>query len=677
MSRLKLATFSLLAVALFFGAAEGICRLAGVRPLAETEDPAMGFAGAERVFEADRARGVWATPPRVTRHSFNPQAFALEKPANGLRVFTIGGSSAWGFPWGARVAFPRALGEALAASYPERRVESVNAAAMSYGSARLRRLTREILDHEPDLLIVFEGHNEFVERDLERRLEQAPKPGAGIGILLHSSLYGGMARAWTAIRPEAPPAPPEGGADVGALLGLDVARQTERYADDARKAEAVAAFRANFEAIVAAARADGVPVVLCTVPSNIAGWAPNQSVFDPSLDALGRRAVEETIREARDTLAGGDAAAAARALEGAAGRAPGHAEVRFRLAEAYAAAGRYDDARREFRRARDLDAMPTRALGAINDVIRDLAARSGAALVDVEAVFDAEAEHGLTGFDLIEDYVHPKPHAHRIVAKALWRAILEGGLVGERRTADPSRFEAAVAPVETASGTDEGSPNLLYNLGIVFENRGMRREAAEKFRECLAKDPTHVAAAYNLGRLLHVEGRYDEAAAAHRQALAADPRYVLAMVGLGEALRARGRIDESRSVLEEAVRVDPGNAYAWNGLGVTLSATGRHPEAEQAFRRAVTREPERVDSRANLGMALLAQRKLGEAEAAFLEASRLRPDHLGARNGLAATWTEAGRLDDAERLFLETLRLSPQDRFARAGLAEVSKRRGR
>lgn len=677
MARLKLAAFSILAVALFFGAAEAICRLAGVRPLLEESDPAMGFAGSERVFERDTARGVWATPPRVTRHSFNYQEFRIDKPRGGFRVFTLGGSSAWGFPWGARVAFPRALGRALAASYPGRSVESVNAAAMSYGSARLRRLTAEILTYAPDLLVVFEGHNEFVERDLADRIESAPRPAAGIRILLRSSLYAALTRAWESVRPREKDTAPEAETGVGQLLGLDVVRQTERYADDARKAEAVGRFRTNFEAIVDAARAAGVPVVVCTVPSNLAGWAPNQSVFDPSIGAMERQAIEGTIRSAREGLARGAAEPAARLLEAAAARAPGHAEVRFRLGEAYAALGRYEDARREFRLARDLDAMPTRALGAINEAIRGLAGIPGVTIVDVEALFDAEAEHGLPGFDLLEDYVHPKPHAHRIIAKALWRAILEGGLAGARIAADPAVFDAAVPESESIVGSADGSPNLLYNLGIVFENRGMRREAAEKFRECLAKDPTHVAAAYNLGRLLHVEGRFEEAAAAHRQALASDPGYVLAMVGLGEALRAAGRGGEARSVLEGAVRADPGNAYAWNGLGAVLAASSLPVEAERAFRRAVDAQPERVDSRANLGMALLAQGKTPEAEATFREALRMRPEHIGARDGLAATLIESGQLDEAQRLFEETLRLAPQDRFARAGIAEIARRRGR
>jgi tetratricopeptide (TPR) repeat protein len=672
-SPLRLVLYAFLTIVLVFLLLEGVLWVAGTKTLAQERDPSLGFSGL-RLFERDRARGVYVTSPRAVRHSVNYQEFALEKPRNGLRVFTIGGSSAYGFPWGAKVAFPSLLGKALAASVPGRPVESVNAAAMSYGSTRLRAVAGEIEAYDPDVLVIFEGHNEFVEASLQRRLDALPAAPAR-GVLDHWRLYAAMTRLWERTRPE-PEAPEasEGGKSLGELLGIDVVRQTARYVGDPAKTEAAERLRTNYAAILQSARRRGIVVLLCTVPWNESGWAPNQSVFAETTALPARRLTEEAIVEAKERLGRGDAAGALSLLEPARRAAPEYAETSFRLGQAYEALGRPDEARAAYLEARDRDAMPTRVTSAINDAIRSLGREPGVTLVDVERLFEQEAPHGLVGFDLIEDYVHPNPRGHRLVARALWEAILNRGLAGVRGSADPSVFEAALGSLEETTAGAEGSPQLLYNLGIVLERQGRIDDAIRQFRACLERDPRYVAAAYNLGRLLHKTGRFDEAAAAHRQALAADPRHVLSLVGLGEALRALRRLDEARRAYASATEVDPGNAYAWNGLGATLAQGGRPAEAEAAFRRALALEPQRPDIRTNLGWALLDQGKAREAEPFFRQALRARPDHPGTRHGLARALAENGRVDEARALFEETLRLAPDDRNAAEGLAKLRAR---
>ena len=234
---LRLVAYGALTIVVLFAAVEAGLWLAGTKTLAQERDPSLGFAGM-KLFERNRGRGVYVTASRAMRHSVNYQEFALDKPRNGLRVFTIGGSSAYGFPWGAKVAFPSLLGRALAASLPGRPVESVNAAAMSYGSTRLRAVAGEVETYDPDLLVIFEGHNEFVEASLQRRLATVPTAPAR-GLLDHWRLYAALTRAWERARPQPQAAEaPEREKSLGELLGIDVVREPARYVGDPAKAEA-------------------------------------------------------------------------------------------------------------------------------------------------------------------------------------------------------------------------------------------------------------------------------------------------------------------------------------------------------------------------------------------------------------------------------------------------------
>jgi tetratricopeptide (TPR) repeat protein len=681
--RWKIGLFGLVSVVLFFGALEVVLWASGVRTLLSERDPYQGFSERVRVYELDGKRGVYRTPPRAVRHSFNYQEFSADKPANGYRIFTLGGSSAYGFPWGAGVAFTRWLGDALQAAWKDRKIEAVNAAGMSYGSHRLRILARELLEYQPDVLIVFEGHNEFVEQRFYREIAAGPDVGPLRTWLYRWRLYSGMTRLYEQAR-SSRVATAGGRAPVrstGEMLGLDVVREASTRVGEADRDEVRRRFEDNVRAIVEMGRIKGVPVVLCTVPSNLSGWAPDQSWFGSEVDLDARRTVQELLAEAKVGLAGGDAAGAASRLERARALAPSYAETDFLLGKALEALGRWPEARDAYIRARDHDAMPSRALSTFNDVIRRSGSLRGAILADIERAFEEASPHGIVGSNLIEDYVHPTKEGHRRIALELWRLFMERGLLGAPREADPRVFWSVAGAAGTEDEQAEESaqaaktPTLLFNLAVVQENKGLVDEAIKNYRACLELDPTHAIAHYNLGRLLHRQGRFEEAAAEHRRALEIDPGYVMSLVGLGEAMRALGRMEEARQAFEQATRADPASAYAWNGLGATLARTGRLPDAVAAFSRAIELDPKKTDARANMGFALLSQGKMMDAESAFRAALADQPDHVQSRDGLAAVLVERGALDEAETLFRETLTMRPDDAFARSGLAEIARRR--
>jgi len=682
------ALFSLVVLALFFGLLELLLWAAGVDPLLSERDPFAGFSEQVRVYERDESRGVYRTVPRATRHSFNPQEFLVEKPPNGFRVFVIGGSSAYGFPWGARVAFARALGDALQASRPEREVEVVNAAAMSYGSHRLRILTRELLAYDPDLLIVYSGHNEFVERRFYREMLERPEELDRLRKLLYRwRLFSLLSRTRERIgRDGNGGVASEAGEDgAGRLLGLDVSREYSVNVGESEVAEVRALFEENLRAILDMADRAGVPVLLCTVPSNLRGWVPNQSLFDSRTTFEQQQELLALLAESGEALERGDAVSAVAGLERASNLAPGHAETWYRLGQAYEAVGRYDEARAAYVRARDLDAQPARAVSALNDTLRALAAERSSPFLDAERVFERASPHGLIGFNLIEDYVHPKPEGHRLLALELWKLVEESGLAGEPRPADPRRFDEVVGGLdpgdpgadpdapEAAAGAE--TPSLLFNLAVVLENQGRFDQAMEKYRACLDLDPTHAVARSNLGRLLNRQGRFAEASREFSLALRANPGHVPAMVGLGEALRMQGRLAEALEQFSRATATDPGSAPAWNRLGVALSQQKRYAEAEAALRKGVELDPRNAEHQVDLGYTLLFVGKYDAAGSAFRAGLDLRADDARARNGLAAVLTEKGRLDEAERLFNQSLQADPRDPFARQGLAEIERRR--
>ncbi|MEJ2355720.1 MAG: SGNH/GDSL hydrolase family protein, partial [candidate division WOR-3 bacterium] len=93
------------------------------------------------------------TPPK--------DLFLKQKPENGFRIFVLGGSTTAGFPYGNNLMFPRILWRRLQDAFPEKRIEIVNTAMSAVNSYTLLDFTDEILEYEPDLLLIYAGHNEF------------------------------------------------------------------------------------------------------------------------------------------------------------------------------------------------------------------------------------------------------------------------------------------------------------------------------------------------------------------------------------------------------------------------------------------------------------------------------------------------------------------------------------
>ena len=675
MSNWKRIVFPLVAIGGVLVLAELVLAGVGVTPLAAREDPFHGFSRQLRVFETDTESGVYRTSTRAAQRSFNMQEFPLEKANDELRVFVLGGSSAYGFPWGASRAFSSVLERALQASFPQRDVHVVNAAGMSYGSHRLRILTHELLDYSPDVLLIYTGHNEFVERSFYDRITEAEPLPQGLRLALHRwRLYSALARLIAPATKE--DAAPTAEAAAAELIGFDAERRYSTNVAQAEREEVRALFEDNLRAIVAEAQRAGVAVVLCTVPSNEKSWSPNQTSWPGTMGAAELTAATAAIDRAAEANGSGDPESALRAVAEIEARSTSAARAWYEKGRALLALGRNDEAAQAFTAARDFDGQPGRAITSLNDTIRTVARDTGETLVDVETTFRMLAADGIPGFDLLEDYVHPKPGAHVLIAREIWRAQTGTDDENAFLTAVglPSDFDytSDLAGPEAAESA-ESSP-LLFNLAVVLENQGRYPDAITQYRRCLELNPAYYVARANLARVLHLTGDPQEAANEYAMVLQVAPDHLNSAIGLGEAFRALGILDQAEAAFRRAISIDDRSPAAWNGLGAVYSRAGNHSEAERALRRTAEIDPDNLGVQASLGMAIFFQGRMDEARAVFEASLRVRPDELGAMNGMGAIAIESNDLAAAEDWFARVLAQDPENALARIGLDEIQRR---
>ena len=657
--------FSAVTCLSFFALLELVLWAAGVPTLIEQEDPFRGFSGRVKVFQ--REGPFYRTQPATRGATFNDQSFLAAKPAHGLRLFCLGGSSSFGFPWGAEAAFTSIVGEALVATHPERQVEAVNASGVSYAMHRLNFVADELLTYQPDVFLVYSGHNEFIEPAFFEALKHRSTFRTGLEYALsYSRVYSGMRFAIGGLRRSIHS--PASGFEARVLRD-----QTRVYSPEEKEA-IVAEYRWRLERLVRRAHAAGVKVVLATVPCNLRQWRPEASIGVASLAEHDRQRRSELFASGSRLLKGGRFELAAADLEQAARLAPHHAETQFLLGQAYEGLGRFDDARSAYQRACDEDASPIRRLSGINAAIREIAQQHGALLVDVDRLFEQQSEHGLVGFNLIEDYVHPTRQGHELIARQIWEDMEQAGWFDAKSQAQKAIFDRVLAQRRPITPTNNGV--WFYNQGVVLEKQGQVDAAIKSYRQSLELSPGYSSALLNLGKLLAETGQFAEAVACYQEALRVRPGYADAHNNLGAALASLGRIEKAVAHYQEALRIRPDFAGAHLNLGVALAGRGQVDEAIGHYQKALKIQPDYADAHLNLGVALADRGQVAEAIAHYQKALEIQPDFVAAHNSLGLALAGCGRVDEAMTHYQKALEIQPNYAEAHLNLGLASVGRG-
>jgi len=598
--------------------------LAGLLPLPKDD---LGLSGRpDPIFVAgDKEQSDrYVTSPRYLRYA-SRQSFALRKPPGVFRVFVLGGSAALGWPSGESCGFSGVLRRALDAAAPGR-FEIVNASVMSFGSHRILGVLQQVLELEPDLVIVWSGNNEYIERNALTPAAPGESAARVRQILRRSRLYRALRAGLLRFLPA-------GGGAAGVDLTdlkLDprvVRGQRGRTAEIDR--EVLENYRLNLAEMKRLLAASGVWGVFCTVPVNLSGWAPWNSA--PRLgDERTSRVWSEQINAGIDLFDRGDPAAVGRFRE-VTRLTPHYALGSYFLAQALQRRGDLEEAYDAFGRARDDDARVLRAFGVFNETVRHLnGGGTGTTIADLEAVFRRASGQRLVGTDLFFDYCHPNREGHKLAAMALLPGILD--------KADPSGALAGAATLAASDVCPEPeapqAAGTAYALALTAENNGRFVDAERRYREVLLLRPEFPEALSNLGLLLLKRGDLAGAEELSARALAADQRNTGAMLQLAIIRSQQGRLDDADSLLrqllalnadhpdalelrgdlaarrgaateavryyEEAIAQAGGTSRLYSKLGTVLQSAGRRAEARKQWQLAVEFDPLDEDARRRL-----------------------------------------------------------------------------
>ncbi|MDQ5980036.1 MAG: hypothetical protein QG602_3011 [Verrucomicrobiota bacterium] len=555
--RLLLALFTLASAALLLCGVELALRLAG-------------FGHSPHFFRKARTADgelVWRENRNFTAPFFGealvrrpqPVRLPLKKAPGTYRIFILGSSAAMGDPEPA-FSLARVLEVQLRAAYPTVRFEVVNAAVTAINSHLVRGIAADCAQLEPDLFIVYEGHNEVI----------GPFGPTGVFTPFLKSETAVRAFVWlkgTRLAQLAARLGRRSDAPAG-WGGMEMFLQQQIRADDPRLDTVRAHFQANLRAIIIdSGQAVGAKTLLCTV-------ATNQRDFAPFLSA------------------------------------DGEAERVYQQAKLALDAGRDDEARDLFQRALDLDTLRFRTDSRLNQVIRALPGKvritnfpssfseetakpkvrntnfGGIEVVDLAAALAAKSPHGILGNEYLYEHVHLTLRGTHEAALALLPSV----------AADLAARGLVTAPAAASLPLDLVGRHLGYNT---HEQAMITLELVNRFSK-----PPFTGQSDHAARLAAWQRRADAAQALlarpdatdalrelGRLAVAASPDDWLLARNTGAMLVARQQPAEALPLLQRAAAWIDDDVDTLVALGWAHHALGHTAEAETAFAKARALEP--------------------------------------------------------------------------------------
>lgn len=316
--------------------------------------------------------------------------FLKEKPSNGYRIFVLGESTVQGFPYEPNIAFPRILQRRLQDIFPERTIEIVNLGLTAICSYTLLDFADEILNQNPDIVLIYTGHNEYYGALAVGSMENGSIPVWLKNIhlkLVHFKVYQLLQKGISSIYKLFYPMTLT--ETKMTLMQHMVGKNVIPYGSELYN-EGLNQFKYNMSKLLTKFKDAGIPVIISDLVSNIKDLPPFQSV-----DYKNYSVADSLFEEA------------------------GQFEI----------SSHFEKAREKYLQAKDLDVIRFRASEDFNRMISNLADSFNIYRISIKSLFEKNSPNGLVGNNLMTEHLHPNADGYFLMADCFFNSLKENGLI--------------------------------------------------------------------------------------------------------------------------------------------------------------------------------------------------------------------------------------------------------
>jgi tetratricopeptide (TPR) repeat protein len=551
-----------------------------------------------------RGREFYTINRMVGRRYFSQPGIAIPEPPDVLfpvvksprtrRIFCLGESTMAGFPYEYNATPSSLLRDQLVSLLPADTVEVINVGMSAIGSTVVRDLVADLAPYDPDLFVIYVGHNEFY--GVFGSGSSSPLAGSAWLTRLHLTLV--RTRLYLLLQE--------------AYIWAEGMTHRHRHGTNATLMEEMGdrrgipshgvvyskgleMYRENLAGIIGEARAHGIPVLFSALVDNLSDQPPFMSVFAPATGPAAQETVRRLIEEGVAAMQRKAWIDAADALGRAVALDSSYASTRYLLGRTLQGMGDSTGAAAEFRAARDEDALRFRASGEFQRTLFEVCAAQQVPVARVDSAFAAASPGGITGRNLILEHLHPNVRGYALMSRA-WAASIRdhallpsSGMTGElladslwERTAPITSFDTAIGAAKTSQLTSRWPFTPDQHPAVSAPADTVSMIVSRALREHTA----WTRARYAVAEWYQRNGEFGRARTEYSAIAKALPYSFQPLIRRADAFAADGRIAEAVAGYRQSIRVED-NPHAHMKLGVILlqnaEATGATAELERGF----------------------------------------------------------------------------------------------
>ncbi|MEO8885807.1 MAG: hypothetical protein ABI367_07065 [Mucilaginibacter sp.] len=322
----------------------------------------------------------------ATLGSIDP--FLIIKPKNTVRIFVLGESTTAGYPYYHNGSFHKWLLYRLMHTYTNTHFEIVNVSLTAVNSYTVLDFGNQIVDYEPDAVLVYTGHNEYY--------------GAlGVGSTSH------IANSRMLIK---------------AVLTLRKLRLVQLIDN------IIATFKKVLSGNVIDQRENLMKRMAANQEIAFGSEQYNAGIsqYQQNMDELCQLLCSKNIPLFLSTLVSNEKDQ----KPFISGKQQDNADLQFEQANKLYEARSYILARRHYIRAKEFDKLRFRAPEAMNETIIALAKKyANIHLVQAREIFIEHSSNGILGHETLLEHVHPNLYGYALLSEAFYQAIEKAGLL--------------------------------------------------------------------------------------------------------------------------------------------------------------------------------------------------------------------------------------------------------
>lgn len=511
---------------------------------------------------------------------FKPSLVRKQKTKSTFRILCIGESSMFGVPYQMTANIPGMVRRQLQHLHPEKEIEVINLGASAINTNVILHLTKEFLRLQPDLVLIYTGHNEFYGPDgvgasrLEKyfpSITQLKYNIRNLSIVRLAQSFGNSPAQTQSLEVNLMKQ-----VSNGALIDLNSSNAQLVFNNFAR----------NLSDIIKSYRRLNISVIVSDVTSNLQ-FSP--FVYDSTLI--------NDYTEIRNSIGSKKYDIALRKFNALSHIDSTNAYQQFLLGSIYLGLNNPVKARLHFEFARDNDLLKFRAPGKINAIIKTVCAKNAISFFSSDSIFQHFSMNGISDTTLFWEHLHPKANGYYLIANGFVDKIQQENIFPQDSNIKKLPFnndslhiswlDQAFADVSMKNLTSKwpftnfmitqqcypkADPLLkkivdeVYSIGKVWDegcyetaqlfwSSGNIQQAITTYRAVIDEYPYNFYAHYLLANALSQSGNINEAIQHYTISINSNPKYPFPKLDLGLIKINQGKFDEAITILSEALLI--------------------------------------------------------------------------------------------------------------------------